>query len=851
MCCALPAASFSTAIAAEGRETVIYLDRASLNGMELEVGLPDAELGALDPAWNRDAIRLSIEDGDIADGAESNPASVSHMDDIVIRSADGRVRLTGSRIASFDHEGLRRYAIFSGRGDLSGPMLLLQDEKVGFDGGGNRLVVEASALIITSDLANALGEPKLAGRSIGRIEVTGYTPSDQELNAEPLDVDEDAPGGGEGEPRGEICGASSGPDVIVGELGKATGPVDDIWNSASQQVGPNWIDVFSLATYSCNIGNAQLSWVAGGSAQHPVIGQNFYRYYTAADGATRFEQIGQSWLKHGFTALQHNICCTCQNSGTGSALGVGCADPYTASRNAGQNGAGPKWQVNPSTGQHIHPIDNTPGYPATVGRRLQVKISDLDLPGAIYFGEGQYVAADDAASGNQNNNASYRRITVSGTGNDRTFGFLAGGPGATQRGEAGVRAWKDQDASVTETNIQADGLLILAAKATSLGGGLFHYEYALQNLNSHRGVKAFRIPVNPASTISNAGFHDVDYHDFDGEDGDAVANDQPTRDGTDWAVSTSGGAVTWTMSSVTPEANSNALLWGTVYNFRFDCNAAPTTVNAMLTMFRSGSPATVSGSTVGPAAGPQDCQPNGVEDTIDITSGASQDCNLNGVPDECETLEPCTLAFDSVITGLSQPLGVYAPPGDTGRIFIVEQTGRIKIATLPTYALNATPYLNVSGLLPAPLGGEQGLLGLAFHPDWSNNGYFYINYTNSAGDTVIARYQALGGNPAASTADPAQTQLLPPIDQPFVNHNGGCLQFGHDGMLYCGMGDGGSANDPGNRAQNDGMLLGKMLRLDVDNPPTYVPVDNPYVGAGNPLDEIWAKGLRNPWRFSF
>ncbi|MBK8268214.1 MAG: PQQ-dependent sugar dehydrogenase [Planctomycetes bacterium] len=157
------------------------------------------------------------------------------------------------------------------------------------------------------------------------------------------------------------------------------------------------------------------------------------------------------------------------------------------------------------------------------------------------------------------------------------------------------------------------------------------------------------------------------------------------------------------------------------------------------------------------------------------------------------------------------------------------------------------PYLNLSGIVSSS--GERGLLGLAFHPNWLSNGYFYVNYTNTAGNTVIARYQATGGNPAAATANSASGVLLKTITQPFANHNGGCLQFGPDGMLYCGMGDGGSANDPSGNSQNDSSLLGKMMRLDVDNPPTYVPASgNP--GAPN-LPEVIFKGLRNPWRFSF
>ncbi len=181
------------------------------------------------------------------------------------------------------------------------------------------------------------------------------------------------------------------------------------------------------------------------------------------------------------------------------------------------------------------------------------------------------------------------------------------------------------------------------------------------------------------------------------------------------------------------------------------------------------------------------------------------------------------------------------------RLFVVEKSGRIKILN-PDGTTKATPFLQ----LPSNMLGssnEQGLLGLAFHPNYATNGYFYINYVNSGGNTVIARYSVSSSD--ADLADTASASILLTIDQPFSNHNGGTLKFGPDGYLYIGMGDGGSAGDPGNRAQNLNLLLGKMLRIDVDGGSPYaIPADNPYVGIDG-ADEIWAVGLRNPWKFSF
>lgn len=217
------------------------------------------------------------------------------------------------------------------------------------------------------------------------------------------------------------------------------------------------------------------------------------------------------------------------------------------------------------------------------------------------------------------------------------------------------------------------------------------------------------------------------------------------------------------------------------------------------------------------------------------------------------TLSAQTIALQSFATGFSSPVEITHPFNDT-RLFVVQKGGQIRILN-SNGTINATPFLTVTGLSS---GSEQGLLGLAFHPNYGTNGLFFINYTNTAGDTVIARY-AVSANPNVANATGT---ILMTIDQPFANHNGGCLKFGPDGYLYIGMGDGGSGGDPNGYAQNltvdvanpTRIYLGKMLRIDVDTiagslnygfPPT-----NPFVTQAG-KEEIWAYGLRNPWKFSF
>ena len=196
--------------------------------------------------------------------------------------------------------------------------------------------------------------------------------------------------------------------------------------------------------------------------------------------------------------------------------------------------------------------------------------------------------------------------------------------------------------------------------------------------------------------------------------------------------------------------------------------------------------------------------------------------------------------------GLGDALYVTGAPGRPNRLFVVEQSGRVRI--LDHGRLLARPFLDVSRLISS--GGERGLLGLAFHPGYASNGRFYVDYTNRAGDTRVVEYRRA----SADRADAGSARVLLRIDQPFPNHNGGSLQFGPDGDLYVGMGDGGSGGDPFGNAQNVNSLLGKLLRIDVDartgSLPYGIPSGNPFAsGGGRP--EIYAYGLRNPWRFSF
>ena len=206
-------------------------------------------------------------------------------------------------------------------------------------------------------------------------------------------------------------------------------------------------------------------------------------------------------------------------------------------------------------------------------------------------------------------------------------------------------------------------------------------------------------------------------------------------------------------------------------------------------------------------------------------------------------------------SGFQSPIAFVQDPADRAVQFVVQQTGRIRVVRSGSVLPN--DFLNLSADIACC--GERGLLGLAFAPDYGSSGRFYVNFTNTAGDTVVARFTRSSNSVVANASSRFDLQLEGTrrvITQPFTNHNGGHLAFGPDGYLYIGLGDGGSGNDPDHRAQNPTELLGKMLRIDVsvsdaDAFGYRVPSDNPFLGGNPARDEIWAFGLRNPWRYSF
>ena len=353
-----------------------------------------------------------------------------------------------------------------------------------------------------------------------------------------------------------------GPDVIVGDM-----PSTNNWGLS------NGMRAYSVGTTSCNIGDEELAWIAN-SDQHPVISQNLYR---VKDG--RIVQLGQSWLKHGFFALSGSLCGSCQGT-SGSALGIGCSDPYSASLNGSQGplnggtgGLGPKSEVNATSGEFAWPCRRlTNGQRGVLGGRIQVPVADLDPAqnqGALYYVDSQYVQPEDAQSGNDLNNTSYRRVFVSGS----NYNLNMSGSFPTVRTKAAIYAWQEAypDVEMFEVDIPGDGRVIVGVLTTQDGNG-YHTEIAVHNHNSHQSVQSLNVDCC-AGAISNPGFNDTDYHA------------EPYTDA-DWAPSTDGSQIEWATDTFAKNEDANALRWGTLYSFWFDSEFEPAEIT--LGLFRPG-----------------------------------------------------------------------------------------------------------------------------------------------------------------------------------------------------------------------------------------------------------------------
>ena len=457
-----------------------------------------------------------------------------------------------------------------------------------YDAAAHLLSINGGRLLISEEFANKLGRPADAGLIVGGISIT--------TTVYPIEITTVVNGAVQSSilpPRGGGTqtapgGTATGPDVIVGDL-----PSMEQFGSSGTQVG------LGVGTTSCNNGDQPLDWFALPQVDHPVIPQNLYRMSGGTTNDDRFEQVGQSWLKHAFEALEDDACgfgCNTSGCTTGTHLCVGCSDPYDASLNASQDGLGSRAWVNPFTGSYPSTSADHTGHVHTgVSHRVLVEGSDLNTtlnPGATYYAEAQYVTPHEYAwcqahSGqcNMYNNASYRRFNVSGT---TSFSFSP--VGSTVRMTPAINAWTGATINPIEPVPGTDGRAFIAYKVTGPVAGIWHYEYAIYNQNLDRGIQSFSVPLGAGITVSNLGFHaPLNPPGFanDGTQGSAGFSNVA------WTSNQTASDLSWSSETFVQNQNANAVRWGTLYNFRFDSDRPPQAANATIGFFKTGTPMTV------------------------------------------------------------------------------------------------------------------------------------------------------------------------------------------------------------------------------------------------------------------
>ena len=468
----------------------------------------------------------------------------------------------------------------------------VKGQEYDYDAGAQSLTVTGGRLLLSKQFASALGLPSDAGSWIGTISIGAAM--------QPIEITHLANGKAQSVMMPPLQHTVTpqtpnlvpGPDVIVGDIED----VDQFDPPVGTQVG------LAIGTDSCNNGDEPIDWFALPNTDHPLVPQNLYRMSGGEDNQARFEQIGQSWMKHTFEALEDTVCGTCDTSGceTGTHLCPGCSDPYVSGLNGDQDLIGSRAWVNPFTGSFPSNANNHNGHQHDgVSHRIRVETSDLipsGNPGASYFGEAAYISGHEytwcqAHPGECNmfNNFSYRQFSV--TGGPTFFNFSP--VSSTVRMQPAIQAWAATGATVqqVEPDPGNDGLFFVGYKVTGPTAGLWHYEYAVFNMNLDRAIQSFQVFFGFPVPLSNIDFHAPPQEPGwanDGTVGDAGYSSAP------WTVDEgTGSTLTWSSETIAQNPNANAIRWGTLYNFRFDSSAPPVNSNATIGFFKTGSPVTV------------------------------------------------------------------------------------------------------------------------------------------------------------------------------------------------------------------------------------------------------------------
>ena len=451
------------------------------------------------------------------------------------------------------------------------------------------LASRVDVLLISEALANNLGHPREAGTQAGTISIdTAVNPISTSTVVNGKVESSILPPNNALVPGGHV--PVPGPDIIVGDL-PAMVEASPTPNPSDTQVG------LGIATTSCNNGDQPVHFFAIPNTDHSVICENFYRMSGGPNNNDRFEQIGESWVKHTFGADQDDDCnFGCIPWPDATQLGVGCSDPYLAQENARYSLLGSRAWVNPFTGAFPSTARSHTGHVHTAtSHRVLVAKSDLDTTqntGATYYAEAQYDTPQEYAwcqahpgQCNMYNNASYRRFNVTGT----TF-FTFTPVGATVPMTPATDAWTGSTSVTVEPEPGVDGRAFVVYKVTNPSAGVWHYEYAIHNQNLDRSIQSFSVPLGKGVNISNIGFHAPPNHPGfpnDGTVGNTGFSNAP------WIPNQMPSALTWNCETLAQNPNANAIRFGTLYNFRFDADQPPQSANATVGFFKTGSPITV------------------------------------------------------------------------------------------------------------------------------------------------------------------------------------------------------------------------------------------------------------------
>ena len=460
----------------------------------------------------------------------------------------------------------------------------IEGHQYDYQSNARSLSITGGRLVVSTEFAESLGRPSDAGAVAGEISI-GATMQPVEITQ--LDQNGDVKSARLPPLQRPLPGTVPGPDVIIGEL-IGLSQLDS--GAVNGRVG------LSLGTDACNKGTENVNWFALPSNDHPFIPQNLYRMSGGADNTQRFEQLGQSWGKHAFTAASSNTCGFGCNGVGGEHLGSGCSDAYGAGLNGSQFGIGSRAWVNPFTGSF--PSGNTSNnhsghsHDAT-SHRMLVETSDL-IPaqnqGATYFAEAEYIVPHEytwcqshPGQCNMYNNASYQRHNVSG--GPTNFTFSAAGP--TVREQPAIMAWTGATVIRQEPDPGNDGIWFMGFKVTNPSTGVWHYEYALYNQNLDRSIQSFSVPVGPGVNISNIGFHAPIQHPAFANDGTFMSQGYSS---TPWSVTQNASSITWNTETFAQNQNANAIRFSTLYNFRFDADQPPNPTDGTVGFFKTGGP---------------------------------------------------------------------------------------------------------------------------------------------------------------------------------------------------------------------------------------------------------------------